>query len=114
MWIIAPEVVEQYGDLKKVETAIGTGPFILERYEPNSKSVLRNATRITTATASPMWTGWTGWSSRTNRQEGLAMYRTGQIDCGPETGWAVRQQDLESLEKTRPHLEYQDFHLRRR
>src|SRR5215467_13588043 len=30
MWIIAPEVVEKYGDLKKVETAIGTGPFLLE------------------------------------------------------------------------------------
>jgi MarR-like DNA-binding transcriptional regulator SgrR of sgrS sRNA len=30
-WIIAPEVVEKYGDLKKVETAIGTGPFLLEQ-----------------------------------------------------------------------------------
>jgi peptide/nickel transport system substrate-binding protein len=29
MWIIAPEVVEHYGDLKKVETAVGTGPFLL-------------------------------------------------------------------------------------
>jgi peptide/nickel transport system substrate-binding protein len=27
MWIIALEVVEKYGDLKRVETAIGTGPF---------------------------------------------------------------------------------------
>ena len=32
MWIIAPEVVEKDGDLKKVESAIGTGPFLLERY----------------------------------------------------------------------------------
>src|SRR5262245_43880939 len=40
-WIIAPEVVKQYGDLKKVETAIGTGPFMLERYEPNVKTVFR-------------------------------------------------------------------------
>jgi peptide/nickel transport system substrate-binding protein len=39
MWIIAPEVVQQFGDLKRVETAIGTGPFILERYEPNVKTV---------------------------------------------------------------------------
>src|SRR5262245_38286932 len=38
MWIIAPEVVEKYGDLKKPETAIGTGPFMLERYEPNVKT----------------------------------------------------------------------------
>src|SRR5215211_8783938 len=41
MWIIAPEVAQQYGDLKRVETAIGTGPFILERYEPNVKTVFR-------------------------------------------------------------------------
>ena len=41
MWIIAPEVVEKYGDLKKVETAIGTGPFLLERYEPNVKTVFK-------------------------------------------------------------------------
>jgi peptide/nickel transport system substrate-binding protein len=41
MWIIALEVVQQYGDLKKVETAIGTGPFILERYEPNVKTVFK-------------------------------------------------------------------------
>jgi len=41
MWIIAPEVVKQYGDLKKVETAIGTGPFLLEHYEPNVKTVFK-------------------------------------------------------------------------
>ena len=41
MWIIAPEVVQQYGDLKKAETAIGTGPFLLERYEPNVKTVFK-------------------------------------------------------------------------
>ena len=41
MWIVAPEVVQQYGDLKQPETAIGTGPFILERYEPNVKTVFK-------------------------------------------------------------------------
>ena len=45
MWIIAPEVVAQYGDLKKVETAIGTGPFLLERYEPNVKTIFFICTR---------------------------------------------------------------------
>ncbi|HEY5866939.1 MAG TPA: ABC transporter substrate-binding protein, partial [Candidatus Tectomicrobia bacterium] len=40
-WIIAPEVVQQFGDLKKADTAIGTGPFILERYEPNVKSIFK-------------------------------------------------------------------------
>src|SRR5215471_11696578 len=39
MWIVAPEVVQKYGDLKTVDTAIGTGPFLLEHYEPNVKTV---------------------------------------------------------------------------
>src|SRR2546428_11098666 len=41
MWIIAPEVVQQFGDLKKAESVIGTGPFMLERYEPNVKTVFK-------------------------------------------------------------------------
>jgi peptide/nickel transport system substrate-binding protein len=41
MWIIAPEVVQQFGDLKRAESAIGTGPFLLERYEPNVKTVFK-------------------------------------------------------------------------
>src|SRR5712691_1669925 len=39
MWIIAPEVVQHFGDLKKAESAIGTGTFLLEHYEPNVKTV---------------------------------------------------------------------------
>ena len=41
MWIIAPEVLQKFGDLKKSESAIGTGPFLLERYEPNVKTVFK-------------------------------------------------------------------------
>src|SRR4029450_2625102 len=33
MWGIAPEVVQQFGALKRPEAAIGTGPFTLERDE---------------------------------------------------------------------------------
>ncbi|MET0849676.1 MAG: ABC transporter substrate-binding protein, partial [Candidatus Rokuibacteriota bacterium] len=29
-WIVAREMVDKYGDLKRAETAVGTGPFILE------------------------------------------------------------------------------------
>jgi hypothetical protein len=41
MWTIAREVVEKYGDLKKAEAVIGTGPSMLERYEPNMKTSFR-------------------------------------------------------------------------
>lgn len=34
-WIICPEVEEEYGDYKKWESAIGTGPWMLDTYQPN-------------------------------------------------------------------------------
>jgi peptide/nickel transport system substrate-binding protein len=37
------------------------------------------------------------------------MYRAGQIDCGPAAWWSVRQQDLDTLKQSHPHLVYQDF-----
>ena len=52
---------------------------------------------------------WVEWLIIPDESTGLAMYRTGQIDCGPGTSWAVRQQDLDSLKKTHPQLMYQDF-----
>src|SRR2546422_3959440 len=35
MWVVAPEAVERFGDLRRAEACIGTGPWMLERYEPN-------------------------------------------------------------------------------
>ncbi len=41
--IIARECVEKFGDLKKPEAVIGTGPWMLERYRPNvSLTLVRN------------------------------------------------------------------------
>jgi peptide/nickel transport system substrate-binding protein len=107
MWIVAPEVVQQFGDLKKPETAIGTGPFILERYEPNVKSVFKRNPDYYRE-GQPYVDG-VEWLVIPDESTGLAMYRTGQIDCGPGINWAVRQQDLEALKKSHPHLIYQDF-----
>jgi ABC-type transport system substrate-binding protein len=33
----------------------------------------------------------------------------GQIDCGPMSNWAIRQEDLEALKQSHPHLMYRDF-----
>jgi peptide/nickel transport system substrate-binding protein len=106
-WIIAPEVVEQYGDLKKPETAIGTGPFLLERYEPNVKTIFKRNPDYY-RDGQPYVEG-VEWLVLDDESTGLAMYRTGQIDCGPGPFWSVRQQDLEALKKTHPKLIYQDF-----
>ena len=106
-WIIAPEVVQQFGDLKKPESAIGTGPFTLERYEPNVKAVFkRNPDYF--LKDQPSIDG-VEWLVLEDESTGLAMYRAGQIDCGPWHWWAVRQPDLEALQKSHPQLMYRDF-----
>src|SRR5919109_2241978 len=79
-WIIAPEVVQQFGDLKKPETAIGTGPFLLERYEPNVKTVFRRNPEYYRQ-GEPYVDG-VEWLVLEGDSTGLAMSRTGQIDCG--------------------------------
>src|SRR5215470_1747250 len=107
MWIIAREVVEHFGDLKKPESAIGTGPFVLERYEPNVKTVFKRHSAYFLK-GQPYVDG-VEWLVLTDPSAGLAMYRTGQLDCGPEGFWAVRQPDLEALKQSHPHLIYRDF-----
>jgi len=106
-WIVAPEVVHQFGDLKKPETAIGTGPFTLERYEPNVKTVFkRNPDYF--RPGQPSVDG-VEWLVLEDDSTGLAMYRTGQLDCGPWHWWAARQEDLDAMKTSHPHVRYQDF-----
>jgi peptide/nickel transport system substrate-binding protein len=107
MWIIAPEVAAKYGDLKKVETAIGTGPFLLEHYEPNVKTVFkRNPDYFRPGLP---YVDGVEWLVLDDESTGLAMYRTGQLDAGPGGNWMVRQPDLDSLKQSQPHLVYQDI-----
>jgi len=107
MWVLAPEVAEKYGDFKKVETAIGTGPFILERYEPNVKTIFkRNPDYFRQGLP---YVDGVEWLVVQDESTGLAMYRTGQLDTGPGANWAVRQPDLESLKQSHPGLRYQDI-----
>jgi peptide/nickel transport system substrate-binding protein len=107
MWIIAPEVVDKFGDLRKAESAIGTGPFLLERYEPNVKTVFRRHPDYFLP-GQPYVDG-VEWLVVEDPSTGLAMYRTGQIDAGPGLQWDVRQADLDSLKQGHPHLIYQDM-----
>jgi peptide/nickel transport system substrate-binding protein len=107
MWIVAPEVVQKYGDLKQVETAIGTGPFLLERYEPNVKTVFkRNPDYFRPGLP---YVDGVEWLIQDDESTGLAMYRAGQFDAGPWAWWGVRQPDLEALKQSHPHLRFQDL-----
>jgi peptide/nickel transport system substrate-binding protein len=106
-WVIAPEVVQHFGDLKKPETAIGTGPFMLERYERNVKAIFTRHPEYFRP-GQPYVDG-VEWLVLDDESTGLAMYRTGQLDLGPSGAWGVRQQDLASMQKSHPHLIYRDY-----
>src|SRR5216684_4784546 len=106
-WIVAREVVEKYGDLKKAETAIGTGPFTLERYDPNVKTVFRRNPDYFRS-GEPRVDG-VEWVVMDDAVSALAAYRAGKLDCGAWHWWSVRQQDIAAMKKSHPHLLYQDF-----
>ena len=65
-WIIAKECVDQFGDLKRPESVVGTGPWMLESYEPNVRMTF-TATRTTSSPACPTPTGSRSPSPRTPR-----------------------------------------------
>jgi peptide/nickel transport system substrate-binding protein len=76
MWIIAPEVAQKSGDLKKPESAIGTGPFLLERYEPYVKTGFkRNPAYFL---KDQPYVDGVEWLGLEDESTGLAMCRTGQ------------------------------------
>jgi len=106
-WVVPREAVEKYGDLKRPESAIGAGPFILERYEPNVKTTFR---RNPDYYGSPLpWVDGVEWIVMEDESVQLAAYSTGQIDAGGWHQWVVRQPDLPGLKKRRSDLVYQDF-----
>jgi peptide/nickel transport system substrate-binding protein len=76
MWIIAPEVVQKFGYLKRPESAISTGPFLLERYEPIVKTVFKRNPEY--FLKDQPYVGGVEWLSLKDESTGLAMYRTGQ------------------------------------
>ncbi len=106
-WIVAREVLEKHGDLKKPEAAIGTGPFVLERYEPNARTVFRRHPDY--FRSGLPWVDGVEWLVMEDESVQLAAYSAGQIDAGGWHFWVVRQPDLATLKRRRPDLVYQDY-----
>jgi peptide/nickel transport system substrate-binding protein len=106
-WIIAREVVEQYGDLKKPETCIGTGPWMLERYEPNLRfTFVRNPNYFVPGLP---YADGVDMSIETDPASAFAAWLAGRYDFGPEYGMVVRRSDLEAAKQRKPGLQMQDY-----
>jgi peptide/nickel transport system substrate-binding protein len=106
--IVAREAVEKFGDLKKAEAVIGTGPWMLERHEPKVR---------TTFVRNPGY--FVRGLPHIERVEGIdfpdpaarfAAFITGQLDAGPEfPGMMVRHQDVETAKGKRANLRFVTF-----
>ena len=105
--ILAKEAADSDGSFKKMESVIGTGPWMLERYEPNVRlSFVRNPnyfqsglphvdtieSRIDTDPASK-----------------LAAWLGGQYDFAPEIHMTMHRTDLDVVKRRKPNLQMTEF-----
>jgi peptide/nickel transport system substrate-binding protein len=106
-WIIARECVEKFGDLKKVESAIGTGPWMLERWEPNVKiSYVRNPNYFV---AGLPYADGVDMLIDKDPASRLATWLGGRSDFGPEYQHAVRWLDAPVARQRKPGLQTAEY-----
>src|SRR5262245_21661646 len=106
-WIVPREAVEQHGDLKRSETCIGTGPWMLERYEPNVRLVwVRHPDYFLPGL--PYADGVEA-AMDTDASSRLARWLGGHFDFAPALGAVVRRVDLETVRTRRPGLQTAEF-----
>jgi peptide/nickel transport system substrate-binding protein len=106
-WIIARECVEKFGDLKKVESAVGTGPWMLERWEPNVKLVyVRNPNYFLPGL--PYADGVDVLIDK-DPSSRLAAWLGGKTDFGPEYQHAVRWLDVPVARQRKPGLQTAEY-----
>jgi peptide/nickel transport system substrate-binding protein len=92
-WIVAKEVVDKEGDLKKWESVIGTGPWMLQRYEPNVRmSFVRNPNYFVSGLP---YADGVEITLDADPASGFAAFLAGKYDFGPEYGMVIRRSDLD-------------------
>jgi peptide/nickel transport system substrate-binding protein len=106
-WIVAKECVEKFGDLKKPESVVGTGPWMLERYEPGTRlSFVRNPNYFVSGLP---YVDNVEITIDTDPASGFAAFLAGKYDFGPEYGMVVRRSDLDVAKQRKPKLQTKDY-----
>ena len=106
-WILPREAVEQFGDVRRPEACIGTGPWMLERYDPNVRlSFVRHPDYFVSGLpyADGVEASMAGDSAAR-----LAHWLGGQLDFAPGLGMTVRRIDLDAVRKRKPTLQTAEF-----
>ena len=101
--ILAKEVGEKYGDFVKPETAIGTGPFMLESYQPNVKSIFRRNPDYY-----KKWMPYVDtieWMVMPDPSARLSALRSGNLDID----LAMAAPLIETVKRSNPELTFYDY-----
>jgi peptide/nickel transport system substrate-binding protein len=106
-WIVARECVEKFGDLKKVDSVVGTGPWMLERWEPN--------VRITYVRHPGYFVPGLPYADGVEMlidkdpSSRLAAFLSGKTDFGPEYQQIVRRLDLDVVKQRKPNVQLAEY-----
>lgn len=107
MWVIPKEAVEKFGDLKRAETCIGTGPWMLEHWEPNVRlTLVRNPNYFLPGLPYADGVEVTVDDDPSTR---LANWLAGRYDFAPEYDMVVRRLDLDAAKQRKPKLQTAEF-----
>ena len=111
MGIIARECVEKFGDLKKAEAVVGTGPWMLDSYKPNVSIVLvRNPSYFVPGL--PHIDRVELYVDEDNASR-MAAFLAGKYDLGWEFPGAINRSDWvqikDTLKQRRPRLQTVEF-----
>src|SRR5262245_14870135 len=106
-WIIAKECVDKFGDLKKAESVVGTGPWMLDRWEPNVRMVyVRNPNYF--ASGLPYADGVEIVIDK-DPSSRLAAFLAGKLDFGPEYQQVVRRLDMAVVKQRKPNIQTAEY-----
>jgi peptide/nickel transport system substrate-binding protein len=96
-WIVARECVEKYSDLTKAESVVGTGPWMLERYEPNARiQFARNPNYFLPGLP---YVDAVELTIQPDPAAAFAGFADGKYDFAPEYGMVIRRADLSVAKK---------------
>jgi peptide/nickel transport system substrate-binding protein len=104
--ILPKEAEEQYGDFNKAEAAIGTGPFILERYERGVKLVFKRNPDFYMK-GLPYVDG-IEWQVTPDAAARVSLLRAGKVDFVHTTGLLAGEEAV-PLQRTNPDLKYYKY-----
>jgi peptide/nickel transport system substrate-binding protein len=107
-WIVAKESIEKHGDMKKPEAVIGTGPWMLERYDPGTR--LTYARHPNYFMPGQPYADGVDVTIESDPATAFANFIVnGGYDLAPEYGFVVRRIDLDMAKQKIQGLQTKDY-----